>query len=947
MAKKRSGKNRSQQKIQDAFQLAERAEARGGRGANQDPESESDQDDELPVKEGVLDARKFLKDQDNDSDLDDEDLDSDEALGSEDEFDVLNSKFSQTIRDKQKEKKSRRGMESESSEEDEGYDSIDESQLVTLSEAWDMDDKDMAGGKGKSKAKDVVLDDVRESESEEESDLEGQIELKDESGDSGSDGESESGSGSASESESGSEDESESESENEEDIFGGFDDEDVDLKSTLSTVNSKVKAPNEYRRLIHDSREASEFALPTRGEKLSLAEMLSGAGEEADDAYLINREEESKPVAVPLPKRIQTRNDRRAAYEITKEEVNKWKETVRTLQEADHLEFPLAPPATAEEQEEIDPEKEYDALRFVPETESRNELENKIHGLLEAGALVDESKEATFEQIAVAKLSKEDMFKRTQELRRMRELMFRDEQRAKRIKKIKSKQYRKIKKKERLRDAQMVEGSDAESDPEDHDMKRAEERMSQKHKTQSSWAKQMIKSGISKDSSSRAQLEEMLRDGERLRAKQLGHDDGGHSDDGISDIEKDIENDQDNDAEREKLGKGIMAMDFMKNAEDRKRRENKKELEFLRGIDSSTGIEEFEGLPSEKNSINKLKNEGRRMYAPKVAAEKEEMEELDEELIHDYRDDEANNLENRLKGKTKGRERTADEDEGESDEEDQPPSKKHKVEEKEESDFEGFGSEKSNSDDNDDDEDDDEENPWLMAGDDQQTSAKSKKFSTVTEDSSKLSKAANKIEKHKNKANKSKGSKEPSTLIDMKKVIDVSGKNDAFGSDDDQSDEEDETDGRMFKQSSLIKEAFAGDDVVSEFQEEKRRLIEEEDDKEEDMTLPGWGSWGGDDKPQKPKKKFVRKVDGVARKDTRQDKNKDNVIINEKLNKHNLKYQSANVPHPYETREQYERALRMPIGEEWASRATFQKSTLPRVIVKQGTVVDPLKAPFK
>lgn len=897
MAKKRSGKNRSQQKIQDAFQLAERAESRG----RDQPDSDLDGDRDLPIKEGVLDARKFLSKEDAESDLDDELLDSDEALGLDDDFDVLNSKFSQTIRDRRDE---------EEEEEEEGYSSLDEGQLVTLSEAWDLDDKASQG----KKAQDLVLkDDSEEEDMEESEDSEDSDDSEDESGDSDED----------------SEDDSEAESA----IFDNDADADVDLTSTLRTVNLKVKAPTERRRLVNETREASEFALPTRGEKLSLADMLSGAGDEADDALLINREEENSHTAVPLPKRIQTRNDRRAAYQITKEEVNKWKDTVRTLQEADHLEFPLAPPATAEEQEEIDPETELDALRFIPEVQSRNELESKIHGLLEAGALVDESKEATFEQIAAAKLSKEDMFKRTQELRRMRELMFRDEQRAKRIKKIKSKQYRKIKKRERLREAEMVEGSDAELDPEDHDMKRAEERMSQRHKTQSLWAKQMIKLGISKDASSRAQLEEMLRSGERLRAKQLGLDKE-NLDEDVSDIEREYENDVEDQAEREGLGKGIMAMDFMKSAEERKRRENKRELEFLRGIDGETGIEEFEGGSTEKNSINKLKNDGRRIYAPQVAQHREEMEQLDEELIHDYRDDEANNLENRLRKGT-SREREAE------DEDDEPASKKHKVEEKEESEFEGFSG--SGSESESDDESEAEANPWMVA-DEKETAPKSKKFSTVTEELSKLSKAANKIEKHKSKSAKANGTKEPATLIDMKKVMDVK-KGDAFGSDNESDD--DEKDNLMFKQLNLIKEAFAGDDVVSEFQEEKRRLIEEEDDKEEDMTLPGWGSWGGSDKPQKPKKKYVRKVDGVAQKDARQDKNKDNVIINERLNKHNLKYQSTNVPHPYETREQYERALRMPIGEEWAARATFQKSTLPRVIVKQGTVVDPLKAPFK
>lgn len=47
--------------------------------------------------------------------------------------------------------------------------------------------------------------------------------------------------------------------------------------------------------------------------------------------------------------------------------------------------------------------------------------------MLTESSLVDDKKEATFEEIAVAKLSPEEMKKRTNELRLMRELMFRDE----------------------------------------------------------------------------------------------------------------------------------------------------------------------------------------------------------------------------------------------------------------------------------------------------------------------------------------------------------------------------------------------------------------------------------------------------------------------------------------------------------------------------------------
>ena len=43
----------------------------------------------------------------------------------------------------------------------------------------------------------------------------------------------------------------------------------------------------------------------------------------------------------------------------------------------------------------------------------------------------------------------------------------------------------------------------------------------------------------------------------------------------------------------------------------------------------------------------------------------------------------------------------------------------------------------------------------------------------------------------------------------------------------------------------MIREAFAGDDVVSDFLKEKRKQEEEGRPKDVDLSLPGWGEWGG------------------------------------------------------------------------------------------------------
>nr|6ZQB_UN Chain UN, U3 small nucleolar RNA-associated protein 14,U3 small nucleolar RNA-associated protein 14 [Saccharomyces cerevisiae S288C] len=87
-----------------------------------------------------------------------------------------------------------------------------------------------------------------------------------------------------------------------------------------------------------------------------------------------------------------------------------------------------------------------------------------------------------------------------------------------------------------------------------------------------------------------------------------------------------------------------------------------------------------------------------------------------------------------------------------------------------------------------------------------------------------------------------------------------------------------------------------------------------------------------------PQTELQEKVDQVLQESQ-------NVIINEKVNKKNLKYQSSAVPFPFENREQYERSLRMPIGQEWTSRASHQELIKPRIMTKPGQVIDPLKAP--
>jgi U3 small nucleolar RNA-associated protein 14 len=82
----------------------------------------------------------------------------------------------------------------------------------------------------------------------------------------------------------------------------------------------------------------------------------------------------------------------------------------------------------------------------------------------------------------------------------------------------------------------------------------------------------------------------------------------------------------------------------------------------------------------------------------------------------------------------------------------------------------------------------------------------------------------------------------------------------------------------------LMKRAFAGDDVVGEFEKEKKQTAHDEEEKIVDNTLPGWGNWTGAGLSKKEKRnrgKVLSKVDGV-KKGKRRDAKLDRVILNEK-----------------------------------------------------------------
>lgn len=938
-------------------------------------------------KDAIMDASRFLNkssavdndDEDNsDVAFDDEELDSDEALGSDDDLDDYMAK-----------KNDDDISLNQYGEEENGWESVDEGELMTLSEIWDRADKDVKKSKSKDQDQDeMVFDDDMESASEEEDD---------DDEEDGSDEDSD---------ESGSESDSDSSEDEDADPFDEMnisDDEEIQLGSVLKNLKAKLpkNSKDKTRKLlVNDRTTENEFSLPTQGDSLTFDDMLGGlSGDDEEDGEGNGNDElirdiakQSKQLkelrdtelaeeelaqlnndgnsafAIPLPVNIQKRHERRAAYEIQKEQVNRWRDIINENRDKSVLKFI---PAKAD----LDKNSAFKTDSDV----AINDFESKLDSIIDASNIESKKTEDLFENIETAKLSKAEMIKRTNELRLMRELMYRGMKDSKRLKKIKSKAYRKQLRKEKMKEQALISqvnradgnvGSDDEDQEDDPMYQRAKERMSLKHKNTSKWAKQMIKSGMSKDKGNRDEMEEMMRQGDRLKERQLGRNGEESSEDerNLSDLENDVEMEANavDDERLAKVGKGVLAMDFMKNAEQRERLTKLKEIDDLRRFENNEDYREgFDGS-SDANGVNVTINNGRRVYTPSALVAAEESRKIDEALLEELDEEDARLLKNRLSVRERAsKKRTYESDDDVNSEDEKLPSRTVR--------------ETSATV-----EDDGEANPWLDDAADESESDKDEKVSGTTkikmidQTSSKLAKSGAKIAKNLSKRKAAKKyeedvGKDVSVKIENKQTLQIvdpkkEAKRAAASKSDDEyeSEGDDMDDNRMFKQNELIKSAFAGDDVlVEEFEQEKHVIEEEDDDKKVNLSVPGWGSWaGGDDdgwsvpknknKKQKNnnnnnnnnKRNKVAIIAGITAKGNRLDKGKRNVIINEKFNKRANKYQADQVPYPYKTWDEYERSLRVPMGKEWTTTTTHHKAITPSVITKFGSVIDPLKAPF-
>ena len=175
----------------------------------------------------------------------------------------------------------------------------------------------------------------------------------------------------------------------------------------------------------------------------------------------------------------------------------------------------------------------------------------------------------------------------------------------------------------------------------------------------------------------------------------------------------------------------------------------------------------------------------------------------------------------------------------------------------------------------------------------------------------------------------------PDDIINMKTDKIGSDLPDIVGYNDLEDDEEDND------QKNMIAEAFADDDVVDEFKNEKKKLTDSLKPKDIDLTLPGWGEWGGGGaKPSKRKRsRFIIKAPPAEK---RRDEKSGHLILNTDKDTQLRKHLVSDIPFQFQAVSDFEASIRAPVGSTFIPRTAHLKMIKPKVTTKAGHIIEPM-----
>lgn len=641
-------------------------------------------------------------------------------------------------------------------------------------------------------------------------------------------------------------------------------------------------------------------------------------------------EKKSASIEAPLPKPERERLERKAVSDILKKDITKWEPLIKMNREAPTVYF----------DEDVD--VGFSTVGAIAsEFEPRTEFEKKMASLVSDEKVVEAHKTDGSKLLELNKISVEDYKKERDHIAKMRSLLFNHELKKKRIKKIKSKTYHRMMKREKLKAAAELMLMDPESAKEEakkQEYKRAEERLTLKHKNKSKWARRILERGLStQDEGTRAALAEQLNQHALLTRKMNSTKDSSSSSDSSSDEDDDNPDGSDHDRKSKLLAKarektqkvmeedeeapksGVFALPFMVRGMEKRKQEAIEEAEHA--------LQEYEELDDAHGKVNskpgpvsgRMVFGGARNGAPESNNKKKE--DKDEMKIDNYYGDEdsdddlgAREVFNVKVGTRNDGKTIFDSDFVDGD----TNNHQHSV-------FKNFDDNVG---------DPDPKTTSEVAIFVSNSFKKMNTKDTVSTDIKRASKESEPITHDQNLEKEAGGESDSDSEGQMVDGILSAGPKESY----------------VFpSQAELIRNAFAGDDVEDEFEKDKEEVLNEENpEPEKPLFLPGWGQWTHVQKKRGLPAWMVKEHDDAKRKrdealKRRKDANFKHVIISEKLDKKAEKLQTKSVPYPYTSKEVFEQSMRMPIGPEYNPVSTVGVLNRPEVMKRPGSIIKPIQ----
>nr|XP_046173777.1 U3 small nucleolar RNA-associated protein 14 homolog A isoform X1 [Oncorhynchus gorbuscha] len=717
---------------------------------------------------------------------------------------------------------------------------------------------------------------------------------------------------------------------------GGSDDERKHCKllEAISSLGGKKRKKLTER--SEASIQVSEFTVNAEGEgdKINLSDLI-GTLDKTPSALiktkkqLKNLQHNQSTLETPLTRKETEKIQREVAFEKTSKEVSRWQSVVLQNQKAEQLVFPL-------NQEPSGPKR---IEQVVAGWKAQTPLEQEIFSLLRMNnqPLHDPVLTPT-EEASLRAMSLEEAKIRRAELQKTRVLQSYYEAKAKREKKIKSKKYHRVQKKVMRKEYLKQFDEMVKTDPaaaleelKKMELSRMKERMSLKHQNSGKWAKS--KAIMAKyDDGARKAMQKQLEVNKDLTQKLVipadeDEEDEEESAETLPDFVNDVEPilDQVNPWMRGKLstepmmeesnrldppvwprevGKPVEGRDDQE--EDEEQMEETEEESLLRGFDERRKLRQTEDvkvapMPMEENDA------GKKAEILEISDDDEEAVEIsDDEEALEVSDEEAglSTFTSLFHGLVNHME---------------PPADQAKA-------SPGLGQ---------------GESPALL----EEGLVRVRTLEDVellsqdisASDTALLTTQILGTEETNTQSATQQAGKKRKKMIDPNEVLTKEAKviemPFAPTAVEDVEDKE--------EQRVIIKEAFAGDDVISDFLKDKRKQEEAGRPKVIDLTLPGWGEWGGLGlQPSRSKRKRFRVK--VAPPPPRQDQKLPNIIIAEKRDSSIAAHQVCQLPFPFENPIQFERTIRSPVGRTWNTQNAVQKITAPKVVTQLGAIIEPI-----